>query len=248
ETVEAACAAMKQTPAIADLIELRLDYLRDFDFSNPSSLKQLLEDKPLPVVITCRAISEGGAQHVDEQIRICLLVEGTKRFADFCDIEAASYAEAAKLSPDASRLIVSYHNFDETPDNLNAIYDRVTSLPAAVHKIVTKARTITDSLAIFKLLERAHHDGKPLITMSMGQPGIITRVLGPSRGSFLTYGSLGRGKESAAGQLTCEELIDKYRIRKLSRDTVITGIIGSPVGHSASPAMHNRAFAELDLD
>ena len=82
----------------------------------------------------------------------------------------------------------------------------------------------------------------------MGQAGMITRVLGPSRGSFLTYGSLVSGKESAEGQFTCEELIDLYQIRRLSRDTSITGIIGSPIAHSASPAMHNRAFAELGLD
>src|SRR6185295_8646597 len=225
ETVEAARAAMKRTPGIADLIELRLDYLRDFDFSNPNSLRVLLEEKPLPVIITCRAISEGGAQHVDEQTRISLLVEGAKRFADYCDIEAASYAEAARLAPDLSRLIVSYHNFDETPDDLNEIYARVNSLPAAIHKIVTGARTITDSLAIFKLLQRARDDAKPLIAMSMGQAGIITRVLAPSRGSFLTYGSIARGKESAAGQMTCEELIDKYRIRQLSSATCITAII-----------------------
>lgn len=248
ETVKAARAAMKRTPGIADLIELRLDYLRDFDFSNPNSLRVLLEEKPLPVIITCRAIFEGGAQHVNEQIRVRLLVEGAKRFADYCDIEAASYADAVSLSPDLSRLIVSYHNFDETPDDLNAVYDRVTSLPAAIHKIVTKARTITNSLAIFKLLQRARDDAKPLIAMSMGQAGIITRVLGPCHGSFLTYGSMRRGKESAAGQMTCEELINKYRIRQLSRETSITGIIGSPVGHSASPAMHNRAFGELGLD
>jgi len=248
DTVSAARAAMKQASDVADLIELRLDFLRDFDFGNPNNLKPLLEDKPLPVIITCRAISEGGAQHVDEQIRVRLLVEGAKRFADYCDIEAASYAEAARLSPDASRLVVSYHNFDESPDNLNAVYDRVTSLPAAIHKIVTQARTITDSLANFKLLRRARNEAKPLIAMSMGPAGIITRVLGPSRGSFLTYGSLARGKESAPGQMTCEELINKYRIRRVSSATSITGIIGSPVGHSASPAMHNRAFAELDLD
>jgi len=248
ETVDAARAAMKRAGGIADLIELRLDFLRDFDFSNPNSLRVLLEDKPLPVIITCRAISEGGAQQIDEQIRIRLLVEGAKRFADYCDIEAASYPEAARLSPDASRLIVSYHNFDETPDDLNAVYARVTSLPAAIHKIVTQARTITDSLAIFNLLQRARDEAKPLIAMSMGQGGVITRVLGPSRGSFLTYGSIARGKESAAGQMTCGELINEYRIRRLSRATSITGIIGSPVSHSASPAMHNRAFAELDLD
>ncbi len=248
ETVDAARAAMKQASADADLIELRLDFLRDFDFSDPSALASLTADKARPVIITCRATSEGGKLQVDDHIRLRLLVEGARHAADYCDIEAAHYAQASALSPDISRLIVSYHNFDETPVDLDAVYDRLIALPAAVHKIVTRANTIADSLAIFNLLDRARVEGRRLIAIAMGQAGIITRVLGPSRGSFLTYGSLASGKESSEGQLTCEELIDLYRIRRLTLGTSITGIIGSPVAHSASPAMHNRAFAELDLD
>ena len=251
ETVALARAAMNQAATVADLIELRLDYLRDFDFADERSLASLallLDDKPLPVIITCRAASEGGQQPIDDRHRLRLLVEGARRCADYCDIEAAYYAEAAALSPDISRLIVSYHNFEETPPDLDDVYDRVTALPAAVHKIVTRANTITDALGVFKLLARARGQGTNSIAMAMGQAGVITRVMGPSRGSFLTYGSLDSGKESADGQLTCEELIDAYRIRRLSLSTKITGIVGSPVGHSASPAMHNRAFAELGLD
>lgn len=248
ETVEAARAAIRRAADVADLIELRLDYLQDFDFGDLNTLISLIEDKPLPVIITCRSLAEGGRSHVDDRVRIRLLVEGARQTANYCDIEAAHYQQASALSPDLSRLIVSYHNFDNTPADLDGIYDRVTDLPAAVHKIVTRANAITDTLALFNLLERARNDGKQLIAIAMGQAGVITRVLGPSRGSFLTYGSLTSGKESAEGQLTCEELIDVYRIRQLSRDTRITGIIGSPVGHSASPAMHNRAFAVLGLD
>lgn len=247
-TMDAARAAIKRAASIADMIEVRLDYLRDFDFANLDGLGALLEGKSLPAIITCRAISEGGQQQIDDRIRLRLLIEGARQAADYCDIEAAHYAQASALSPDISRLIVSYHNFDETPVDLDAVYDRLTDLPAAVHKIVTRANTITDSLAIFNLLERARREGTRLIAIAMGQAGIITRVLGPSRASFLAYGSLASGKESADGQLTCEELIDLYRIRRLSRATSITGIIGSPVAHSASPAMHNRAFAEPDLD
>ena len=248
ETVDAARAAMTRASAVADLIEIRLDFLRDFDFGDAKALASLLKAKPLPVIITCRASAEGGRQHVDDQVRLKLLVEGARQAADYCDIEAAHYAQASALSPDISRLIVSYHNQDETPADLDAVYDRVTALPAAVHKIVTRANAVADSLAIFELLERAGSEGRQLIAIAMGQAGIITRVLGPSRGSFLTYGSLASGKESAVGQLTCEDLIDLYRIRRLSRDSIVTGIIGAPVAHSASPAMHNRAFAELGLD
>lgn len=247
-TCDAARNALNLSASVADLAELRLDYLQDLDFNNTNYLASILEGKRLPVIITCRSIAEGGRQPIDDSIRLRLLVEGARSYAEYCDIEAAHYSQAAALSPDITRLIVSYHNFDETPANLQEIYNRVTALPAAVHKIVTRAKTITDSIAIFRLLEKSAQDRTTLIAIAMGAPGVITRVLGPSRGSFLTYGSLAAGKESADGQLACEELASLYRVRRLSRDTVITGIIGSPVGHSASPAMHNAMFAERDLD
>lgn len=248
ETVDAARAAIRQAASIADLIEVRLDYLTDFDFTDPDHLRKLLENKPLPVILTCRSTSEGGKQFVDDRVRLSLLVEGARHSADYCDIEAAHYDEAASLSPDLSRLIVSYHNFDETPANLGDIYDRVTKLPAAVHKIVTRANTVTDSLAILKLLDRARNEGRDLIALAMGSPGVITRVLGPAYGGYLTYGTLAPGKESASGQPSCDELINTYRVHRISRATAITGIVGSPVAQSASPAMHNRAFAELGLE
>lgn len=248
QTIEAAQSAISHVAGIADLIELRLDYLRDFDFTKPDDLALLLAGKPLPVIITCRAVEEGGKQHVDQAARLRLLVEGAKHFADYCDIEAAHYADVLSLSPDLSRLIVSHHNFEETPADLDEVFDRVTALPAAAHKIVTQANDIADPLAVFRLLDRGTSDGKKLIALAMGTAGVATRVLGPSRGCFLTYGSLESERGSAEGQLTCDELINLYRVRQLSRDTAITGIIGAPVAHSASPAMHNRAFAALGLD
>ena len=248
ESVDAARAAIKEAAKVADLVELRLDYLKDFDFSDPGSLQALLDHKPLPVIITCRAESEGGNQPVADNIRLRLLVEGARQLADYCDVEAAYYDQAASLLPDLSRLIVSYHDFKETPANLNSIYDRVTSLPAAVHKIATRANAVTDSLAVMKLLERAQAERRDLIALAMGEAGLLTRVLGPPFGSFLTYGALGLERASAPGQPTCDELVNLYRVRRISRDTSITGIIGSSVEHSASPAMHNRAFADLGLD
>lgn len=248
ETFDAARAAIKQAASVADMIELRLDYLRDFDFSDIESLRALLDDKPLPIIITCRAASEGGMQRVEDRVRLRLLVEGARRFADYCDVEAAHYEEAAGYSPDLSRLIVSYHDFAGTAADLNTVYNRITSFPAAVHKIVTRANTIADSLAIFKLLDRAQTEKRTFIALAMGGAGLITRILGPAFGSVLTYGALGHGQESAPGQPTCDELINLYRVHRISRATSITGIIGSPIAHSASPAMHNRAFAELDLD
>jgi 3-dehydroquinate dehydratase / shikimate dehydrogenase len=248
ENVEAARNAIKRAALEADIIEVRLDYLRDFDFTRVDALGDLLDENSLPLILTCRDFDEGGKQKIDNSIRLPLLVEGAKKFADYCDIEAAHYEEAAKLSPDSAKLIVSYHNFEETPASLSVIYERLTALPAAIHKIATRANHLTDSLATFQLLELAEKDGRTMIVLSMNEAGMITRLLGTSRGSFLTYGSLSDGKTSAPGQFSCNELRDIYRINHLTRETQITGVIGNPVSHSASPAMHNAAFAAHDLD
>jgi 3-dehydroquinate dehydratase/shikimate dehydrogenase len=248
QTIDAARESLHRAAGLADIVEIRLDYLSDLDFGSPTALRPLLEGKPIPAIITCRSFEEGGQQRVDNEARLALLVEGARHLADYCDIEAAHYAEARQLNPDLSRLIVSYHNFNETPAHIDSIYKKITGLRAAIHKIVTRAESINDCIAIFDLLARARREGRNLIALAMGEAGVITRVLGPSRGCFLTYGSLGRGKESATGQMTCDELVHSYRVRSITRETTITGIIGYPCSHSVSPAMHNRAFAEAGLD
>jgi shikimate 5-dehydrogenase len=247
-TVAEARAAMQRAAETADMIELRVDYLRDFDFNEPDQLSVLLDGKPLPVIVTCRAVDEGGQQKIAEAARLRLLAASLQHGADYCDVEAAHYNEAAAAQLDASRLIVSYHNFSETPADLTIIYKHLIRLPAAIHKITVRANDIRDSLEVFRLLDRAAAEHRTLIAIAMQEAGMLTRVLGPSRGSFLTFGSIARGHESAPGQFTCDELRHLYGIHRLSRETQIVGIIGKPVSHSASPLMHNRAFREMGLD
>lgn len=247
-TVESARAALNRAAAVADLAELRLDSLVDVDFASLDWLGRLLEGRQIPAIITCRSVEEGGLNQVEDPRRIRLLVEGAKRWADYCDIEARHYQLAAALRPEPSKLILSHHDFGGAPANPSELYGAITQFPAAVHKVSFLARSITDSLAAFDLLERARDKGRQLIAVAMGSAGVITRILGPAWGSFLTYGSLEAGRESAPGQLTCRELKDSYRVHSITRETSIAGVIGNPVMHSASPAMHNAAFAALGID
>ena len=247
-SVAAARDAIKQSAAVADMIELRLDYLRDFDFSRPDHLQQLLDENPLPVILTCRDAEEGGMQKIEDDLRYRLLSAGASQFADYCDIEAAHYERFVRLVPDVSRLIVSHHDFTGTPETIERTYEQLTRLPAAVHKIATRANTLTDALPTFRLLERATVEHRRLIAIAMGESGLITRLLGPSWGSFLTYGALESKRGSAPGQISCDDLRNLYRIGEITRETAVTGIIGKPVGHSVSPAMHNAAFSSQALD
>lgn len=82
----------------------------------------------------------------------------------------------------------------------------------------------------------------------MGEHGVISRLLSPKFGGFLTFGSLAPGKESAPGQLTIADLKNIYGLGRVGRDTEIFGIIGQLVGYSKSPLIHNKFFQEIGYD
>jgi 3-dehydroquinate dehydratase/shikimate dehydrogenase len=124
----------------------------------------------------------------------------------------------------------------------------MTHTPARILKIAFQANDITDSISVLKLLERARREGHEMIAVSMGEAGLLTRVLSPSRGAFLTYGSLNSGEATAPGQVTAEELHRLYRVASINEETQIMGLVGSPVMHSLSPHMHNAAFAAAGVN
>ena len=80
----------------------------------------------------------------------------------------------------------------------------------------------------------------------MGDIGQITRIVGPARGSFLSYAASDR--QAAPGQLSVKEMLETYKFRRIQRSTKLLGILGMPVGHSLSPVFHNRAFAATNLN
>jgi 3-dehydroquinate dehydratase/shikimate dehydrogenase len=144
--------------------------------------------------------------------------------------------------------IVSQHNFAGVPADLESIYERAANLPNAIPKIAVRADDITDCLPVLRVIERARREGRDAISIAMGEAGLLTRVLAPSRGAFLTYGSLDVPQATAPGQITASDLRELYRVDSINERTSIMGLIGSPVAHSLSPQMHNAAFATCGID
>jgi 3-dehydroquinate dehydratase/shikimate dehydrogenase len=87
-----------------------------------------------------------------------------------------------------------------------------------------------------------------MIPIAMGPAGLATRILGPSRGAFLTFATLDQGSETANGQPTVSELRNLYRVDRLNPDTQITGLIGLPLSHSVSPHVHNAALQSVGVN
>src|SRR4029079_6543101 len=152
------------------------------------------------------------------------------------------------LAADWSRVIVSHHDFSGVTKNLEQIYERLAHTPAAVIKIAMRAHDILDCLLLFKLLDRARSEGREIIAIAMGNAGIATRVLGPSRGSFLTYGALDDVRATAPVQINALKLRSLYHIDTIDHETMICGLVGLPVMHSISPRIHNAAFLEEELN
>lgn len=246
---EAFLAAIAEAAQSADVIELRMDYLNAEGCSVVlNHLPEMADGKRL--LLTFRPREQGGQRDLSLQDRqkfwreLPQEVASAITLADFEFDLVESFADGHPPFP-WQKVICSWHNFDETPHDLIARYERMSRTPAAIVKVATMANRIGDGLRIFELIEHAK-DKKPVIALAMSLPGIATRVLSLARGALLTFGSLKHGAESAAGQPTIAELRDLYRVKQLTRDSEIFGIIGNPVGHSRSPLMHNAALAALN--
>jgi 3-dehydroquinate dehydratase/shikimate dehydrogenase len=233
------------------LIEIRLDCIAATAFQNLDALKQLLATCKRPTIVTYRAAEEGGRSGADVETCFRFWRErGLNLPATFVDLEldVAQQLARQEVAVDWSRVICSYHNHDELPEDLSAIFERLAATPARVLKVAVRVDDAVKCLPIFHLLEQAKREEREIIAIGMGEAGVATRILGPARSAFLTYGSLGKERPTAAGQISIEELTDVYRIEKITRETAITGLVGSTVSHSISPHIHNAAFASLGID
>lgn len=251
-TVGAAEQRIAKAAEVADLIELRLDCLDPSQTEDTRLLADLFAHASRPTILTFRPAEQGGHRKLDEKSRLRFWSLNRPSEFGFLDIELdlvtkATQQDLAK-SFDWSRVICSHHNFAVVSGNLDLIYDQMARTPARILKIAVTANDVTDCLPLFDLLERARGEDREIIAIAMGQAGIVTRILGPSRGSFLTYAPLDNDSATAPGQITADELRRIYRIDKIRSETQITGLIGLPVAHSISPHIHNAAFESSSFD
>ena len=105
--------------------------------------------------------------------------------------------EYKKISKKKTKIIISYHNYTETPENLEEIVEKGFNFGADAVKIACFVNSKNDNIKLLGLLEKY----KSLIIIGMGVKGRITRLLSPLLGGLFTYASREEGKETAPGQL-----------------------------------------------
>jgi 3-dehydroquinate dehydratase / shikimate dehydrogenase len=220
----------------ADLAELRLDYLRE-----PIDLPRLLDARPLPVLATLRPAWEGGHFSGTEEERTAILERACVVGADYVDVE---FRRFRRFALGKTKLVLSYHDFETTPDDLEATAAAMGATHPFLVKIACQARGTSDLIRLVRLQKSL--PGAAII--AMGDYGEPLRVLYARYGGRLTYAALRSGGESAPGQLTVEELTRLFQVKSMDASTAVYGVIGNPVGHSKSPALFNDVFKSLGMN
>ncbi len=242
-------AAVREVEPLVDLFEVRIDLIGD-DWRTVA--KQLTK----PWIACNRKTDEGGSWQGSEAKRVEQLLEAVELGADIVDIElrTENRDKVVPLIKGKAKCLISFHDLEKTPplDEMKEIIGRQRQSGADISKLVTTARSYEDNRAAWQLL--AEFPGVKLVSFAMGASGYLSRLLCPLAGGEFTYASIKPGKESARGQMTVTEMSKIYDgIGTLSHPvlpgkTALCGIIGDPIEHSLSPAMHNAAFRKMGMD
>jgi len=228
--------------------EFRLDYLPD-PAAGIEVLRKFRNSYPdAQVLATCRHHSAAGRFQGSLDRQIEFLEDALRAGASFVDLEVESAEELKRAVSELRELgpvCVSYHNFEKTPV-LEPILRRLIKQDADVYKIATTVRKPTDNLRLCEFA-RAHHD-RPLVAIGMSEIGLASRILVAPFCSLFTYASPMTESGTAPGQISAKLMRGLYRSEKLTKQTHLYGVIASPVAHSKSPLIHNRAFHARRID
>jgi 3-dehydroquinate dehydratase type I len=198
-----------------DIVELRVDMFDDLSHGHIKKIFETVKDKiKKPVIATIRDVREGGQRQIEDRLSLYKIVTP---LSDLVDIEIISediLTEIKKVCTAYKKLLIaSYHNFESTPDDkfLKDIAAKGKRLGADIVKIAATANDREDLIRLMTFTLR--HRDKGLITMSMGDKGLPSRILSPLLGSLITYGYI--TTPSAPGQLSATELMNIFRRLKI---------------------------------
>ncbi len=222
----------------AELVELRLDYI-----NGPVNVKRLVTDRPTPVVIACRRQRDGGKYKGSEEQRLILLRSAIAEGVEYVDLEDDVAAQVPRFGN--TKRIISLHDFRKTPDDLDAIHQRLCQFDPDIVKICTMANRPGDNFRMLRLVDQSK---APTVGLCMGDMGIPSRILAGRFGAPFTYATFSEERALAPGQLSFEQMTEVYHYDRIDRETDVYGVIADPVGHSLSPLIHNAGFAHRKMN
>ena len=206
----------------ADIVEWRIDYFQKLDqaIDTGRALREVLAG--IPLLLTRRSVAEGGQPvSLSEKEIVDLYREACAAgFADLVDYEMSSADADIQSVREAARrhgvgLVCSFHDFERTPPlaELAKQFRRAQELGGDVAKVSVMARNSEDVLTLLAATQQASKALElPLIGISMGPHGALSRTIGFAFGSALTFGVASAG--SAPGQMPIGELRSAIEIAR----------------------------------
>ncbi len=201
----------------AEIVEWRADWFEaSNDFERVESvlrkLRSILEETSL--LFTFRTKAEGGEKELSEEQYGALNLQVIRsKQADLVDVEIFREETWVKAVIEEAhaygiKVIASNHDFEGTPEKEEIIRRlcKMQRMKADILKIAVMPRSVKDVLTLLEATEemKRRFAEKPLVTMSMGGYGVVSRMSGEIFGSSITFGAAGR--VSAPGQIGAEEL------------------------------------------
>ena len=196
----------------ADIIEWRADFLpKEAILQVAPAIFEKFAGREL--VFTLRTRSEGGQIDLSSEEYVQMIKEVAQLYQpDYIDFEYFSYKDVFDQMLDFPNLVLSYHNFQETPENLMEILSELTSLNPKVVKIAVMANTEQDVLDLMNFTRgfKTLNPEQEYVTISMGKVGKVSRITSDVTGSSWSFASL--DEASAPGQISLSSM---KKIREL---------------------------------
>lgn len=187
----------------ADLLEWRLDVTRE------PEIETVLPQSPLPVIATVRSVEQGGNFSGTSQEQLRLLIRAAASGSSYVDWEfRLGETLPEELSVIRERVILSYHDFTQTPPDreLKSLFDQMADLSTGVIKVVTLAQKMEDNISLLRLIGQGRNRGIEVVAFCLGSLGRISRLACLLMGGAFTYAALESGAEAAPGQLTLAKM------------------------------------------
>ena len=191
----------------ADIIEWRADFL---DKDSILTVAPAIFEKfaGFEIIFTIRTMREGGRLELTDAEYVALIKDVAAIYSPDYITRKAVFDQMLEFS----NLVLSYHNFEETPENLMELLSEMANLTPRVVKVAVVPKNEQDVLDLMNFTRgfKAFNPEQEFVTMSMGKLGRLSRFAGDLIGSSWTFASLDNA--SAPGQIS---LADMRRIREV---------------------------------
>jgi 3-dehydroquinate dehydratase/shikimate dehydrogenase len=217
-----------------------------FDLSKLSleEIKIVKEKSPKPLIFTCRRAD------FTKEYRFKAYQQAILLGFEYIDLDMSIDLPILMnlsnlLAKSSCRLILSYHNFQQTPTSheLEKLYAQSTNFNPDIFKVATLVHSDDDINRLLSLQRKSNKN----ICFGMGKMASLSRVKSLLCGAAFTYIALDASKSTAPGQVNYQTLYEEYEKQSHLKQPRLA-VIGNPISHSKSPALFQAFFDENNIN